>query len=101
MIARLTPNVRRILFGENGNAPLGLPKYYVCYWTPATSDNPNITPEYFDENQNEYTTLFETVKDGLKSANRVQLNGDATNTVVQANTAQEQQIASGGTGTTK
>jgi len=100
MIARLTPNVRRILFGENGNAPLGLPKYYVCYWTPATSDNPNITPEYFDENQNEYTTLFETVKDGLKSANRVQLNGDATNTVVQANTAQEQQIASGGTGTT-
>ncbi len=100
MVARLTPNVRRILFGENGNAPLGLPKFYVCYWTPATNATPNITPEYFDENQSEFETLFDTVKKGLKSANEVQLSGDANNTVKAADKAQEQQIASGGTGTT-
>jgi hypothetical protein len=100
MVARLTPNVRRILFGENGNAPLGLPKFYVCYWTPATNETPNITPEYFDENQNEFETLFNTVKNGLKSANEVQLSGDANNNVKAADKAQEQQIASGGTGAT-
>jgi hypothetical protein len=100
MVARLTPNVRRILFGENGNAPLGLPKFYVCYWTPATNETPNITPEYFDENQSEFETLFDTVKKGLKSANEVQLSGDANNTVKAADKAQEQQIASGGTGAT-
>jgi hypothetical protein len=100
MIARLKPNVRRILFGENGNAPLGLPKFYVCYWTPATSSNPNISPEYFDENQDEYKTLFETVRKGLKSAKEVQLSTDANSNVSEANIAQEQQIANGGVGAT-
>ena len=100
MIARLTPNVRRILFGENGNAPLGLPKFYVCYWTPATSANPNITPEYFDANQDEFKTLFETVKKGLKSAREVQLSTDANFNVTKANKEQEQQIANGGAGVT-
>lgn len=97
MVARLTPNVRRILFGENGNAPLGLPKYYACYWTPATSENPNISPEYFDANLNEFKLLIDTVKKGLKSANEVQLNGDATNNVTTANQQQIQQITNGNT----
>jgi hypothetical protein len=100
MIARLKPNVNRILFGENGNAPLGLPNIMLCYWTPATSENPNISPEYFDENQDEFKTLNETVKKGLKSANEAQLSGDANSNVKAANNAQEQQIANGGAGAT-
>ena len=100
MIARLKPNVNRILFGDDGNAPLGLPKYYACYWTPATSENPNISPEYFDNNQDEFKTLKETVKKGLKSANEAQLSGDANYSVKAADNAQEQQIANGGAGAT-
>jgi hypothetical protein len=100
MIARLGPNVNRILFGENGNAPLGVPKYYACYWTPATSENPNISPKYFDENQDEFKTLKETVIKGLKSANKAQLSGDANSDVKAANKAQEQQIANVGAGAT-
>ena len=92
MVARITPNVRRILFGENGNAPLGLPKYYVCFWNPATAENTNTSPTYFDENQNEYTTLFKTVRNGLKSAGDVQLNVESAKNVKNADKAQATQI---------
>ena len=96
MVARLTPNINRILFGESGNAPLGIPKYYSCFWTPATSENPNISTEYYDDNQNEFKLLINTVKKAIASAKSVQLNGDATNSVQSANKAQEQQIINGG-----
>ncbi len=100
MIARLTPNINRIFYGENGEAPLGLPKYYACYWTPATSANPNISPSYFDSNQNEFKTLFDTVKKGIKSAGDVQLNVASANTIKTAGDKQAQQIANGGAGAT-
>jgi hypothetical protein len=100
MVARLTPNINRIFYGENGEAPLGLPKYYVCYWLPATSANPNIPPSYFDENQNEFKTTIDTVKKGIKSAGDVQLNVASAKTIKTAGDAQAQQIASGGKGAT-
>ena len=100
MVARLTPNINRIFYGENEEAPLGLPKYYVCFWQPATSANPNIPPSYFDENQNEFKTLIETVKKGIKSAGDVQLNVSSAKTIKTAGDVQAQQIANGLTGAT-
>jgi hypothetical protein len=100
MVARLTPNINRIFYGENGDAPLGLPKYYACFWSPSTSTNQNIPPSYFDENQDEFKTLFDTVKKGIKSAGEVQLNVASAKTIKTAGDAQAQQIASGGKGAT-
>ena len=100
MVARLTPNINRIFYGEDGTAPLGLPKYNVCFWQPATSANPNIPPDYFDANLNEFKTLFDTVKKGIKSAGDVQLNVASAKTIKTAGDAQAQQIASGGKGAT-
>jgi hypothetical protein len=92
MIARLSSNVRRVLVGESGNAPLGVPKYYACFWTPATSANPNISPDYFDSNQDEFELLYSTVRKALASANEVQLNSESIQTVKEADIAQQQQI---------
>ena len=74
MVARLTPNLKRIYYGENGNAPLGLLKYYVCYWKPPTAENQNIPESYFDENQDEFKKLYDTFDDAYKSAKVVQLD---------------------------
>ena len=84
MVARLTPNITRIRYGENGNSPIGVDKYYVCYWTPPTATNQNITPEYFDEHLNEFQTLFETLKNGVKSAKEVGFGDVAINGSSQA-----------------
>ena len=99
MVSRLEPNIRRIIYGVNGAAPLGIEKYYVCYWTPPTTENQSIPPEYFDENLNEFKTLFATVKKGIKSAGEVQLNISSTQTVNAAGTAQVQQIVNAGSST--
>jgi hypothetical protein len=74
MVARLTPNIKRIYYGENGNAPLGLLKYYVCYWKPPTAENQSIPESYFDANQDEFTKLYDTFEDAYKSAKQVQLD---------------------------
>ena len=79
MVARLTPNITRIRYGENGNSPIGVDKYYVCYWTPPTAVNQNITPEYFDANLTQFQTLFETLNNGVKSAKEVGFTDVATN----------------------
>ena len=100
MISRLEPNIDRIFYGINNEAPLGVPKFYVCYWSPETSANPNIPPDYFDANQNEFKTLFDTVKKGIKSAGDVQLNVASAKTIKTAGDAQAQQIANGLTGAT-
>ena len=74
MVARLTPNIKRIYYGENGNPPLGLVKYYVCYWKPPTAENQNIPESYFDENRDEFKKLDDTFDDAYKSAKVVQLD---------------------------
>ena len=74
MVARLTPNIKRIYYGENGNPPLSLVKYYVCYWKPPTAENQNIPESYFDENRDEFKKLDDTFDDAYKSAKVVQLD---------------------------
>ena len=97
MVARLTPNIRRIYFGTNGNAPLGLLKYYVCYWKPPTPENQNIPESYFDANQNEFNTLYNTFDKAYKSAASVGLDFESAR---KANKSQTQQIADGVKGAT-
>jgi len=95
MVARLTPNIRRIYFGENGNAPLGLAKYYVCYWKPPSDGIPNITEAYYDENFDSFKVLFDTLDKGYKSAASVGLDFESAR---KAAKSQAQQIADGVTG---
>jgi hypothetical protein len=97
MIARLTPNIRRIYYGENGNAPLGLVKYYVCYWKPPTAENQNIPESYFDANQNEFNTLYNTFDKAYKSASSVGLDFESAR---KAANKQAKQIVDGVTGAT-
>ena len=97
MITRLTPNIRRIYFGENGNAPLGLAKYYVCYWKPPSDGIPNITETYYDENFDSFEVLYDTLAKGYKSAASVGLDFESAR--IAAN-KQSQQIANGVTGAT-
>jgi len=97
MVARLTPNIRRIYYGDNGNAPLGLLKYYVCYWKPPSDGIPNISESYFDANQNEFKTLESTFDKAYKSAAQVGLDFESAR---KANKSQAQQIADGVTGAT-
>ena len=93
MVARLTPNIKRIYYGENGNAPLGLLKYYVCYWKPPTAENQNIPESYFDENQDEFTKLYDTFDDAYKSAKVVQLDFESVKKAYDAVKLQIQKIA--------
>ena len=79
MVARLTPNIRRIRYGENGSSPIGIDKYYVCYWTPPTATNENITSQYFDEHLTEFKKLFDTLTKGVASAKEVGFIDVATN----------------------
>jgi hypothetical protein len=97
MIDRLTPNLKRIYFGANGNAPLGLAKYYVCYWKPPTDGIPNITEQYYDQNLDSYKVLFDTLDKGYKSAAKVGLDFETART---AANSQTQQIINGVTGAT-
>jgi hypothetical protein len=97
MIARLTPNIRRIYYGDNGNAPLGLWKYYVCYWKPPTAENQNIPESYFDANQNEFNTLKSTFDKAYKSAASVGLDFESAR---KAANKQAEQIANGVKGAT-
>jgi hypothetical protein len=97
MVARLTPNLRRIYFGTNGNAPLGLAKYYVCYWKPPSDEIPNITETYYDENTDLFKVLFNTLDKGYKSAAKVGLDFETARKAAQS---QAQQIANGVTGAT-
>ena len=97
MITRLSNNIRRIYYGENGNAPLGFAKYYVCYWKPPSDGIPNIPETFFDENQDLYKELYSTLKKGLKSAGEVGLKVASAKS---ASKSQTQQIANGGTGAT-
>jgi hypothetical protein len=92
MVARLTPNIKRIYYGENGNAPLGLLKYYVCYWKPPTAENQNIPESYFDENQDEFAKLYDTFEDAYKSAKLVQLDFESVKRAYDAVKRQTQQI---------
>jgi hypothetical protein len=87
MVARLTPNITRIRYGENGNSPIGVDKYYVCFWTPPTATNQNITSEYFDEHLTEFQTLFETLKKGVASAKEVGFSDVAVNGASQTSMA--------------
>ena len=93
MVARLTPNLKRIYYGENGNAPLGLLKYYVCYWKPPTAENQNIPESYFDENQDEFTKLYDTFDDAYESAKVVQLDFESVKKAYDAVKLQIQKIA--------
>ena len=92
MVARLTPNIKRIYYGENGNPPLGLVKYYVCYWKPPTAENQNIPESYFDENRDEFKKLDDTFDDAYKSAKVVQLDFESVKKAYDA--AKSQTIAS-------
>jgi hypothetical protein len=95
MVARVSANIRRIYVGQNETAPLGLAKYYVCYWKPSSDGIPNISETYFDQNQDLYKELYSTLKKGYKSAGEVGLLVDGAKT---ASNKQIQQIANGGTG---
>ena len=95
MVARLTPNLRRIYFGTNGNAPLGLAKYYVCYWKPPSDEIPNISETYYDENTDSFKVLFDTLDKGYKSAAKVGLDFETARKAAQSQT---QQIVNGATG---
>ena len=97
MVARVSANIRRIYVGENGNAPLGLAKYYVCYWRPSSDGIPNISETYFDENQDLYKVLYSTLTKGYKSAGEVGLPVDRAKT---ASIKQILQITDGVAGAT-
>lgn len=100
MVARLTPNIRRTFYGENGEIPLGIVKYYVCYWLPATQASPGITPEYFDANQNQFDEIYNTFDKAYKSAGEVGLNVESSKRAKNAVNGQSQQIVNGVTGAT-
>jgi len=87
MVARLTPNITRIRYGENGSSPIGIDKYYVCYWTPPTATNENITSQYFDEHLTEFKKLFDTLTKGVASAKEVGFTDVATNGASQTSMA--------------
>jgi hypothetical protein len=97
MISRLEQNLRRIYFGTNGKAPLGLAKYYVCYWRPSSETIPTITEEYYDQNLDSWKVLFDTLDKGYKSAAQVGLDFE---TARKADNSQVQQIVNGVTGAT-
>jgi hypothetical protein len=78
-------------------APLGLAKYYVCYWKPSSDGIPNISETYFDQNQDLYKELYSTLTKGYKSAGEVGLPVDVAKT---ASNKQIQQIANRGAGAT-
>jgi len=88
MIARLTPNLNRIYYGENGNAPLGISKYYVCYWPKA-----DVAESYYDSNLDQYKKLEKTLKDAYKSAGDAQLNTESAKSIRTADQTQKQKIA--------
>jgi hypothetical protein len=98
MIARLSKNIRRIYVGENGNAPLGIPKYYVCYWKPPSNGIPNISETFFDENQDLYKDLYDTIRKAYGSAGEVGLDFESARNAAKLQT---QQIANVGDGSDK
>ena len=97
MIARLSKNIRRIYVGENGNAPLGIPKYYVCYWKPPSNGISNISETFFDENQDLYKDLYDTIRKAYGSAGEVGLDFESARNAAKLQT---QQIANVGEGAT-
>jgi hypothetical protein len=89
MVNKLQPKVKQVFFGDGNTPPLGIEKYYACYW-PKT----NISPEAFDKafHNGDYKQLTATVKNAYQSAGDAQLNVSATKKAQEAAAKQKQKI---------
>ena len=64
MIARISPRVNQIVYGDSNGVPLGLEKYYTCFWPVS-----NVSVSYFDAHwPAEYTQLTQTLRNAENSA---------------------------------
>jgi hypothetical protein len=89
MVNKLQPKVKQVFFGDGNTPPLGIEKYYACYW-PKT----NISPEAFDKafHNGDYKQLTATVKNAYQSAGDAQLKVSATKKAQEAAAKQKQKI---------
>ena len=90
MVAKLKPRVNEVFFGGTNTPPLGVEKFYACYWPKN-----NISPEAFDSgfSKGDYKTLTQTVKNAFLSAGGdAQLNIGATKSLQNASAKQKQKI---------
>jgi len=97
MVDKLKLKVKQIFFGDGNTPPLGIEKFYACYW-PKT----NISPDAFDKafHNGDYKQLTATVTNAYKSAGDAQLNINATKKAQEAAAKQKQNIDKKIAGTT-
>lgn len=94
MISRLSSRVTQVFYGENGQTPLGIEKFYSCYWLKYSK---NVPTDYFDSHfPKEYLKLQKTVRDAYESAGTAQLNVKSMSLARQSSEKQKQEIADKG-----